>query len=243
MGVVDVALADARVRGAGDVQVTATLEIATDGPLEPLLVGVEGQLYRHTFVWDGDGRRGRTQREPAGGPVFIDVRVVEPNGEVRLELAGSVAVPEVAEGEGYELVLEPVVLPGHYLTPPEQVSVWPVVPDYGLPWLGFLEHEEAQVVEWIPGVWVVTLRGQLPAGPINMYLVEIDVTRPELVLDALVGGQPVSESARWPRDQIGAMVQQAGAVMGINAAFFDIRDTQFPSGLVMQSGKLLSRAK
>ena len=35
------------------------------------------------------------------------------------------------------------------------------------------------------------------------------------------------------------MVQQAGAVMGINAAFFDIRDTQFPSGLVMQSGKLL----
>lgn len=239
VGVVDVALADARVRGAGDVQVTATLEIATDGPLEPLLVGVEGQLYRHTFVWDGDGRRGRTQREPAGGPVFIDVRVVEPNGEVRLELAGSVAVPEVAEGEGYELVLEPVVLPGHYLTPPEQVSVWPVVPDYGLPWLGFLEHEEAQVVEWIPGVWVVTLRGQLPAGPINMYLVEIDVTRPELVLDALVGGQPVSESARWPRDQIGAMVQQAGAVMGINAAFFDIRDTQFPSGLVMQSGKLL----
>ena len=45
VGVVDVALADARVRGAGDVQVTATLEIATDGPLEPLLVGVEGQLY------------------------------------------------------------------------------------------------------------------------------------------------------------------------------------------------------
>src|SRR5690606_10035429 len=60
--------------------------------------------------------------------------------------------------------------------------------------------------------------------------------RPELVLDALVGGHPVSESARWPRDQIGAMVQQVGAVMGIKAAFFDIRDTQIPSGLVMQSG-------
>lgn len=239
VGLADVVLTDAEVHGTGDVQVVGALHIETDGPLEPVTVGIEGQLYRHTFVWDEDGRSGRTRKEPVGDPVIVDMKLVQPNGATRVALQGSVTVPEAGEGEGYELVLEPFALPDVYITPTETVSVWPVVPDYGLPWLGFLEHEEAEVIEWIPGVQVVKLQGQLPVGPLNMYLVAIDVTRPELVLDALVGSQPVSEAARWPRDQVGHMVQQSGAVMGINSAFFDIRNTQFPSGLVMQSGELL----
>lgn len=240
VGVASVGISSIQVAAIdkNEARIEGTLQVTSDGPLEEMTVGLSGQLVRHTFEMDPDGSRGRTHKVPFD-MLVLDVQSLQPDGTHQVAFTGSVSIPERAESAGWELRAEPFAMPEQYVTEPQPTSVWVIEPEYDLDWLGFLDHEEAELVQWVPGVDVLSLSGRLPAGPVNMYLVAIDVTRPELSIDALVGSQATSESARWPRDQVGAMVQQSGALMGINSAFFDISNTQNPTGMVIQSGQLL----
>lgn len=241
VGVLNVAIESAVVteQTADEATITGRLRVTSDGPLGTVAIGLTGDIIRHAFVFEPDGRTGQTERVSTGSVTVLAAHSLGTDADGLIEFQGTVPVPVVENDEGWELKIEPFSLPDQYMVAPPTASVWLVEPTSDLPWLGFLDYEHVEFTQWVPGVDVIHLNGELPVGPLNMHLVVVDVSRPEITIDALVGSGFETVGSRWPRGQIGNMVLDAGAVLGINAAFFDIRNTMNPSGLVIQSGQLL----
>lgn len=77
-------------------------------------------------------------------------------------------------------------------------------------------------------------------GPVKMYLVAVDLTDPALALGTMLAeGVYLSEEAQWPREPVSQLVARSGAVLGVNANFFEMNSTMNPRGMHIHSGRLV----
>lgn len=85
------------------------------------------------------------------------------------------------------------------------------------------------------GAVLQTVAIQTSEGPLNVYVLEIDLSDPYLKMDTVIGAdgtlnknQPVLEMAR-----------RTGAVAAINGDYFQMKESGRPIGLVYQDGRLI----
>ena len=85
------------------------------------------------------------------------------------------------------------------------------------------------------GAVLQTVAIQTSEGPLNVYVLKIDLTDPYLKVDTVIGAdgtlnknQPVLEMAR-----------RTGAVAAINGDYFQMKESGRPIGLVYQDGRLI----
>jgi len=104
-------------------------------------------------------------------------------------------------------------------------------------WAGAYQEISRKTSEEIltRGAVLQTFALQTSEGPLNAYVLKIDLTDPYLKVDTVLGAdgtlnknQPVLEMAR-----------RTGAVAAINGDFFQMKDSGRPIGLVYQDGQLI----
>jgi len=104
-------------------------------------------------------------------------------------------------------------------------------------WAGAYQEISRKTSEEIltRGAVLQTVAMQTSEGPLNVYVVKIDLTDPYLKVDTLIGpdgtlnkNQPVLEMAR-----------RTGAVAAINGDYFQMKESGRPIGLVYQDGRLI----
>lgn len=229
-------------RGEDDTLVVeGALQIAGDGPLGEVAVGLDAAVVHHAFAYDRASGRG-TFTQQAGevervfGPVVVAI-----DGESQLEFRAVLDMPGAASATSlWEVRVEPFSAPEGYFEKGARYQTWVGVEPKSDPGIGFLQNEWVSRRELAPGVEVISMTGRMAAGPLQMHLVVADLTEPGVSVDALVGSTLLTPaSSRWPRSQVSEMVRASGAVAGVNSAFFDISDTMNPLGIVMRSGELL----
>lgn len=215
------------------------IDVVSDGALGDIEVGVFGDVIQHTFVFDEESRTGHIEKHMTERLALVDLQLLDASSSGQLPFRSVVPMPSEFSDAGWELKIEPYAYPDEYAFPSERTSLWLQRPTEAFPWLGFLQDEEATLTAWTDGVHVINIAGHLPDGPLKMHLVAIDVTQPHIAFDALIGTEFDSEGGRWARSKVGDMIMESGALLGINAAFFDIRNTMNPVGMVVQTGQLL----
>lgn len=185
-------------------------------------------IVKHDFQVTGSIRTDALYAGDLDGRTIVDFRLRVP--------LGAQAVP----ARMWEIQLRPRVEPAYAALPAEPYVTW-VGPDMKEgAWAGFLQDDQTRSYALYPGLVVHRVRGRLPAGPISMYITEIDLTKARMVVDALLGDTFGPEPVMWPRATVSALVRAHGALAAINADFFEIQDTMAPRGLHIQSGTLLS---
>lgn len=92
-------------------------------------------------------------------------------------------------------------------------------------------QEERQAVT--SGVDLIRIRQFDSKGWLNIVALEIDLTAPNIRLDALLGKNQLTGSQPFSKT-----AEEQGALAGINGDFFHIQTTSAPIGLHLQSGEL-----
>jgi len=85
------------------------------------------------------------------------------------------------------------------------------------------------------GVVLQTISMRTNEGPLNVYILEVDLSDPYLELDTLIG----EEGVIFKNMTVTEMARRAGAVAAINGDFFQMGDSGKPIGLSYQSGRLV----
>lgn len=238
---VDVAYLNARRTDRNTIALEGALNVAADGPLGEVTVGLDATVVHHAFAYNPQTGQASFRAEAAEpltvfGPLNLLV-------EDTAQLAFSAELPVPGAGDPralWEIRVEPFSYPEGFFAAGASYTTWVGQPPARDAWQGFLQNERVTRRQLAPGVEVVSLSGRIPAGPLEMHLVIADLTEPGVYVDALVGGTLYTPaSSRWPRSVVSEMVRAYGAVAGVNAAFFDIGDSMNPLGIVMRSGDLL----
>lgn len=114
-----------------------------------------------------------------------------------------------------------------------------VCPVYGSDTGGGLpREEEPQLLSSVPvtsGVLKKEYRWELPAGPANIYVLEIDLTNPHVRVDVIPGAGKLTQ-----RLNVSAMAAESGAVAAVNGDFYNTQAEGAPIGPMVKEGRLLS---
>lgn len=230
--------------------VRAHVELAADGAYDAVASGVQVSLVRHRFEYDPAQGRGwaeeevvHSQRSPWTHHAWDDASRTEVFVEFPLDVpvdGTDDGTLDAANGDFWQLLLEPVLDRSEFLHSQSAERTWIGPSTSAIEWRPFLQDETVQRETILPGIEWMYVTGSLPAGPLDMHLVTIDLWEDAVHLDALIGGDLTTPAAaRWPRSQPSQMVHATGAVVGVNSDFFDIRNSMTPRGVVMRSGELL----
>lgn len=91
---------------------------------------------------------------------------------------------------------------------------------------------EEQIAE---GVKVNTIKIETTEGPLNVYVMTVDLTNPYVKIDTLVGtGGVITKN-----QSVTNLAREAGAVAAINADFFQMKE-RAPIGLTVQAGEIVT---
>ncbi len=103
---------------------------------------------------------------------------------------------------------------------------------------GFFSNESVTERELAPGVVWTRAEGNRAGGSHVAHVVAVDLGTPDLEIRSLTGDRFVNTSTGqiYRRSRVSQMLADSGAVAAINTAFFDIRDTMAPGGLILQDG-------
>lgn len=110
---------------------------------------------------------------------------------------------------------------------------------------GFLEGERITSTAVRNGVMLHTISGSLQSGDQKLkqeiYVLEIDRGRPDLSMEAVVGGRRAAVFGEqfFQRSHPQQFLQDHKLLAVLNASFFDIGATQSPWGLVIRDGQVL----
>lgn len=243
IGVIETDVRSLTLHRVGDdtVRLEGVLHITSDGPVDASAVGLVASVTQHDFVYDRVRGEGEMKEEALTAMHVVEPSPVEPFPEAAIPFQAHIPLQAAANNNTlWNVRLTPQTLDHDMLLADNVHNSWLGVDSATHDWSGFLQNESITVTELAPGIELVHLQGNIPAGPAEMFVVAADLDEPGVYADALVGADLTTPaSSRWPRSQPSQMVEATGAIAGVNAAFFDISDTMQPLGIVMQSGDIL----
>lgn len=243
VGVIEIEVARLEaVRTSGNtIVLDGLLRINGDGPLQDVAIGLDASVVNHTFSYDATATRGTMAQQVGESTTVFGPMEIATDAQSELEFTAQLEVMGTEDPSSFwEVRLEPFSYPDTFFAPGAQYHTWVGQEPPVATWQGFLSNETHSRLQLAPGVEVVSLTGRIGAGPLRIQLVIADLTVPGVRVDALVGSALTTPAtSRWPRSQMSQMVTAAGAIAGVNSAFFDISNTMNPLGIVMRSGDLL----
>lgn len=227
---------------AGRVLIEGTLAVEADGPLATPELAVDVSIVRYTFGMPAGIGSGTISQEIVLSerlPVAAPETWTEADGRFVLE-APFAGVIDWASGEDavWQVTMQPVAEPAELLAEAIPSHRWLGKEARPFSWDGFLQVGQKYVNEVVPGVVLYRARGEIGAGPIDLYLLEVDLAQPGIRLEAMTGGAYVSKEARWPRGLVSDMVTQTEAVAGVNGSFFYL-DTMLPRSMLVRNWEML----
>lgn len=102
--------------------------------------------------------------------------------------------------------------------------------------LGYVEKSRTSTREPVAeGVTVETFKIQTTEGPLNIYVMTVDLTNQYVKIDTLVGTNGVVTK----NQSVTALAKEAGAVAAVNGDFFQMKE-KAPIGITVQSGELVT---
>ena len=103
---------------------------------------------------------------------------------------------------------------------------------------GYFSDEEVTVTDLGPGVVLTQVETHLAGGDHVVHVVSVDLETPDLEVRSLTGDRFVNQESGqiYRRSRVSQLQADSGALVAINTAFFDIRDTMAPTGLILQDG-------
>lgn len=102
--------------------------------------------------------------------------------------------------------------------------------------LGYTEKSRTGTREPVAeGVAVETIKMQTTEGPLNIYVMTVDLTNPYVKVGSLVGTNGVITR----NQSVTNLAREAGAIAAINGDFFQM-DEKAPLGITVQSGELVT---
>lgn len=110
--------------------------------------------------------------------------------------------------------------------------------DFGDPG-GYLRNDSVTETVLYPGVKLYKVGGTESGTPQVIHVVSVDLTTPNVSLQALSGQRFVGNTQYYRRSQVSQMHADNDALVTINTSFFDIGSTMAPSGLQIQNGMML----
>lgn len=94
--------------------------------------------------------------------------------------------------------------------------------------------------ELVPGVVLQAIVRNFDTDPVKMYQVVVDLNSPHLRIGTMLAQDVfLSDEAQWPRMPVSELVAHYGAILGINANFFEINATMNPRGMHIHEGQLI----
>lgn len=113
-----------------------------------------------------------------------------------------------------------------------------VASEFGDP-RGFFGNETVVEKTLHAGVRWYEVKGTDGGQPQIVHVVKADISQPHLTLKALAGNRLVGGAQFFRRSTVSQLHADNDAFVTINTAFFDIRDTMAPRGLLLQDKKML----
>lgn len=225
--------------------VAGTLRVTSDGPVEASTLSIAGRLTGHHFSLMPNRPDGKLTRDVLDDDIQIGTFSVGGFAEPEvLEVPFSHTVMTKAtsgpERTIWELELHAQLTQGaSALVVSPQTTWYAPVPEDASP-AGFLTNDSVRTVRLSPGINLYTIEGFSGHGPVNMYLVQADLTHPSVTVGGLVAQDfIVSDHVQWALSTVSQMAARSGAIAATNANFFEIKATRNPRGIHLSSGKLL----
>lgn len=100
------------------------------------------------------------------------------------------------------------------------------------------QEAEPQLLSSVPvasGVLKKEYRWELPAGPANIYVLEVDLANPYVQVDVIPGAGKITQ-----RLNVSAMANATGAVAAVNGDFYNTQAEGAPIGPMVKDGRLWS---
>ena len=85
------------------------------------------------------------------------------------------------------------------------------------------------------GITHINQKRFTPQGPLNINILEVDLTNTDLQIDTLANSNSILDT-----QSIDRLTSQNAALAGINASFFELFSPQYPLGLLVKSNTLVS---
>ncbi len=125
---------------------------------------------------------------------------------------------------GVFIVTLALAIPAAGIARPPFPQFWPVV-----------RSSSGWTLPIAPGVSYSRFRVVTADGPLSIHHLVLDLNNPGVRLDvALAHNQLISSN-----ETVSSMVRRSGAIAGINADYFDIRESGMPLNIMVQGGRLL----
>lgn len=106
--------------------------------------------------------------------------------------------------------------------------------------LGRRRVTQLEIINVGPAVRIVAATRNFDTGPVKMYEVTVNLADPRIRIGTMLAKDVfLSEEAQWPRQPVSQLVADSGAVLGINANFFEMTSTMNPRGMHIQAGRLV----
>lgn len=99
-----------------------------------------------------------------------------------------------------------------------------------------LNSQAAEEETLTSGVVLQTLRLETDLGPINVYVLKVNLSDPYLKIDTIVG----ADGTLAANMAVGEMARRARAVAAVNGDFFQMKESGRPIGLLYQGGSLVA---
>lgn len=222
----------------GTPMISGRLHVNSDGPVPNLSAGVYLDLQRRVFQLDKGA--GSIVMEPEYSRLVWQEQIAPQANDAWITFQTEAPLPADSSAYLWQAILRPFATPDALVQATATQSVWIGTDSGAAPWAGFLSDEKETRIPVIPGVDAYHISGRLPAGPIEMFMLKVNLDQPGVVVGAMVGSHSVTgNGVRWPRSQISSMVSEAGAIAGVNSSFFDISQTMVPRGMLIRSGEML----
>lgn len=218
-----------------ELRVRGEVTIATDHELTLPAIGVRARLDRHDFALPRLVGSGSVETTTAWQEEIV--QAVEPGVAVlpfELQLPAGFDSGDTV----WQLSVEPIAEPDTLVSEAGGTDIWIGKTDKAFSWDGLLETTMEHHMTIVPGVELYWATGQIAAGPIDMFVLAVDLSQPGIYMETMVGDRFFSAAEGWPRSRISDMVMRDGAVAGVNGAFYFL-DTSLPRSMVLRNWEVL----
>lgn len=247
IGRLTVEFADVQVRPVNRhrFDISGTLRVTTDGPIETSNLTVQGTLTGYEFQLGPNAADGRLSKLSLDHNVQIGSFTVPARTEPAVhEIPFSNTVATPADGSAvrtiWELILHPELTQGAAAVVHTPQTAWYAPGASEASPGGFLANDTVHTVPLAPGITLSSIKGFSAHGPVEMHLVTADLTHPGVSIGGLVASDFIaSDSVQWALSTVTQMASRTGAIAATNANFFEIKETRNPRGMHLSSGQLL----
>ncbi|HHT26292.1 MAG TPA: phosphodiester glycosidase family protein [Firmicutes bacterium] len=222
--------------------ISGSLRVASDGPLPDIAFNIAYSMVKHTFRPNNGPGTGTILSEEVIESADIFSQPPTYSGSSPQVISFTAPIGQTCENDSvWQITVSPYSIPDAYYAEGFTKSVWVGRTIEPQAWTGYLTDEKQTKISVAPGIDAYHVSGSIAAGPLHIFILEVDLNTPGITIDGLAGRHYTQNSppTLWPRSQISRLVADTGAVAGVNASFFDINSTQLPRGMLVSSYNLL----